>query len=149
MGKVAPLTQERRLLRLIHVGKRELDLDDDTYRNLLERITGARSCKGLPVAKLEAVLAEMRAKGFHVQQRRAPRHTAGSNRSPRISKIIAIWCAMRDAGVLDNPSFKALDAWCDQHTGGKPLKWAGTDELNACIEGLKSWAAREGVELVD
>ena len=43
-------------LAAIHLGKKELGLDDDTYRDMLEQVTGKRSAKGLNDDELVAVL---------------------------------------------------------------------------------------------
>lgn len=54
----------KKLIQLIHIGKSKLGLDDETYRALLVRVTGVDSCRRMSAEQLEAVLTEMRAKGF-------------------------------------------------------------------------------------
>ncbi|EEM6850015.1 DUF1018 domain-containing protein, partial [Salmonella enterica subsp. enterica serovar Montevideo] len=44
------------LIKLIHVARRDLQLDDDTYRAFLVQYTGKTSCRELTVAQLERVL---------------------------------------------------------------------------------------------
>jgi phage gp16-like protein len=46
-------------LARIHIMAAQLQLDDDTYRTLLERITGQRSAKDLTDAQRRAVLREL------------------------------------------------------------------------------------------
>ncbi len=41
------MTVDHKKLAVIHIVKRELDLDDDLYRDILERETGVRSAKDL------------------------------------------------------------------------------------------------------
>ncbi len=41
------MTVDHKKLAVIHIVKRELDLSDDVYRNILERETGVRSAKNL------------------------------------------------------------------------------------------------------
>ena len=48
----------------IHIAKSQLGLDDDTYRAILQRVTGLHSCAKMTVQQLENVLAELKAKGF-------------------------------------------------------------------------------------
>ncbi|HGC4094660.1 TPA: phage protein GemA/Gp16 family protein, partial [Escherichia coli] len=52
------------LIKLIHVARRELQLDDDTYRAFLMQKTGNISCRELTVTQLEQVLDAMKERGF-------------------------------------------------------------------------------------
>ncbi|WP_375639948.1 phage protein GemA/Gp16 family protein, partial [Bartonella sp. MM55XZML] len=51
-------------LAVLHMGKRALGLDDETYRALLYRLTGKQSAKDLSVLEKRLVVAEMKAFGF-------------------------------------------------------------------------------------
>ncbi|MFH4317263.1 phage protein GemA/Gp16 family protein, partial [Acinetobacter baumannii] len=44
------------LIKLIHVGKTKLGLDDELYRDILTSTTGKTSSKDLNLAQLETVL---------------------------------------------------------------------------------------------
>lgn len=61
------MNETKRLLTLVHVGRRELGLDDEDYRALLESVTGSRSAKGLKATQLEAVITVMKGLGFKVK----------------------------------------------------------------------------------
>lgn len=79
----------KRLLQLVR-GRRELGLEDEDYRTLLESVTGARSAKGLSVAQLDAVVTAMAA-GFKVKAKTPP---AGKRLSPPSSaRVQAPRCA--------------------------------------------------------
>lgn len=54
----------RALISRIKIAQKELGLDDATYRAVLERVTGKRSCADMDVAELESVVADMRSHGF-------------------------------------------------------------------------------------
>lgn len=43
------------LITLIHVAKNKLQLDDDTYRSVLQNATGEISCRKLTVSQLGKV----------------------------------------------------------------------------------------------
>lgn len=59
-----PKSDDRKApLRAVHASRRQLGLDDDTYRALLERVTGERSAADLDAAQLRRVLHEMRRLG--------------------------------------------------------------------------------------
>lgn len=145
MAPKVDINPERaRLIRVIHVGKRELGMDEDTYRDFLKNLTGKRSCSALSEDQLRIVRDAMKKKGFHVKPKSKGKR-AGNAKQPRINKITALWCALADAGVVENKSWEAMEAWCKTKTEGRPLAWAEPQELNKCIEALKSWSAREGV----
>ncbi|XLM22170.1 regulatory protein GemA, partial [Chromobacterium piscinae] len=63
-------TQDRqRLIRLIHVAKRELALDDDSYRAILQRIGRQASAADLSVPELNQVLEYLKRNGFKVRSK--------------------------------------------------------------------------------
>ncbi|BFU64734.1 gp16 family protein [Rodentibacter abscessus] len=51
----------------IHIGKAELKLDEDTYRQLLQGLTGKTSCRLMTAKELESVLNAMKKRGFKVR----------------------------------------------------------------------------------
>lgn len=54
----------QKMLAKIHLAKKELGLDDDMYRDLLEHTTGLRSCSKMTKVQLENVITELKIKGF-------------------------------------------------------------------------------------
>ena len=59
-----------RLIKLIHVARRELGMDDDTYRLLLsgmKGLGGATSTADLSVPNLYRVLEQLKQRGFKVR----------------------------------------------------------------------------------
>ena len=56
------------LLAKVHIGKKDLALDDDTYRAVLERVTGKESAKDCTLPELVRVVAEYRRKGWNPSQ---------------------------------------------------------------------------------
>jgi phage gp16-like protein len=71
-------------LKAVHASKRQLALDDDTYRDLLQRVTTKRSASELDAVQLRRVLSEMRRLGAvqptqpHPQGRSKPAHYPGT-----------------------------------------------------------------------
>lgn len=148
MSRVPSRNIRERHYRLLQVGKRELGMDDADYRELLRR-NGAKEKNGkysattMAVGELMQAVAEMRQKGFK------PKKGNTTWRDPRIKKITAIWIALADAGVVRDRSEAAMIKWCSRITNKARLEWAGSNELNACVEGLKEWARREEVTSVE
>lgn len=56
------------LIAKIHIAKKDLGLDDDTYRDVLVRVTGKDSCKLMTNAELVAVCREYKRLGFIPKQ---------------------------------------------------------------------------------
>jgi len=143
------------LVRLIHVAKRDLALDDDTYRAMLVAATGKDSSKDLSVPQLERVLAHMKKSGFTVKHK-APTKNARSSRHPpgtlsrplaqdaQSTKIRALWLSLHEAGTVRDPSEAALAAYVKRITGIDALQWLSTDQASRVIETLKKWQARTG-----
>ncbi|QLG90914.1 regulatory protein GemA [Pseudomonas yamanorum] len=79
-------------LSKIHIAKKDLGLDDETYRALLVRVAGVRSAKDLNPRQTGAVLAEFARLGWESapakkQGRKAPK--APSDRAKLVGKIEA------------------------------------------------------------
>jgi phage gp16-like protein len=144
----APKNIRDRHYRLLQVGKRDLHMADEDYRELLRRHgakqkDGKYSATTMSVAGLMQAVGEMKQKGFKPQ-------TGGTDwRRPRIEKITALWMALFDAGVVKKPDQGSMVKWCARITRKTRLEWATSYELNACIEGLKDWAHRERVQIIE
>lgn len=72
--------QRRATIAKIHIAKKELGFDDDTYRDVLWRVTGKRSCSKMNTLELDAVLKDMEANGF--KPKIAPQH----GKKPNVAK---------------------------------------------------------------
>ncbi|WP_323094327.1 gp16 family protein [Aeromonas hydrophila] len=142
----------KRLLTLVHVGRRELGLEDEDYRTLLESVTGARSAKGLSVAQLDAVVTAMKGLGFKVKGnttgRRSPPSTAHVQ-APEVRKLRAIWITMKQDGLLRDGSEDALGSYIKRMTananGGAGIHradWLTSVQAERVLEALKKWHIR-------
>ncbi|WP_193222237.1 gp16 family protein [Alkalilimnicola sp. S0819] len=91
--------RRRSELAKIHVAKKELQLDDDTYRAMLWSVARVRSAKDLDAAGREAVLDHLRARGFHGKPRRRVAQYPGTphnlDREAMLQKIEAQLTAMK------------------------------------------------------
>jgi phage gp16-like protein len=124
----------RRRLKAIHVGRRQLGLDEDAWRGLLERVTGQRSAAGLDLDQLADVIEELRRHGFTARRRELP--------SAQQRKIAAIWADLHAGGAVKDGSPKALDAFVKRQTGIDSLRWLPPEGCNKVIEALKAWQSR-------
>lgn len=140
------------LYKLLQVGKRELGWSEKTYREKLAEHgakpapDGRVSASSLDTRQLIDVLQAMHAAGFTPRRRNVK---TLDWREPRIKKIIALWCALADAGQVRERGYASMEKWCRSLTRVNKLEWASARALNDCIEALKSWAHRKGVQLRD
>lgn len=77
----------KRELAAIHVAKTQLGLDDDTYRAMLETLTGKRSAADLDWQGRKNVLDHLKSKGFSHQSKR--RADPSRHKAKLVSKIKA------------------------------------------------------------
>lgn len=144
----------KRLLKIVQVGRRELGLDEEDYRCLLESVTGARSAKGLSVAKLDAVITAMKGLGFKVKGgaqvagRRSPPSSA-KVQAPEVRKVRAIWITMYNDGFVRDGSDDALGSYIKRMTananGGAGIsrpEWLTSAQAERVLEALKKWHIR-------
>jgi len=140
-----------RYYRLLAVGKRQLGMDEETYRAFLAahgagEVAGRVSATAMDFGALVAAVEALRRQGFK-PRRKTVADGHANWRAPRIAKITALWCALADAGAIRDRSERAMLKFCAGQTGTARIQWATGAGLNRCIEALKSWAGRERVTL--
>ena len=146
-----PVTHRRRqLYAKVHIALKDLGIDDDTYRDLLENLYGVRSGTRLSDSQLVELIEYFEAQGFKPSKR--PPRRAGTSRladGRTQRKARALWLSLYHLGVVRNPSETDLMDFCRRVTGGKDrgiarLEWLDEDAAYKLIEALKAWAARDG-----
>jgi phage gp16-like protein len=133
-------------LAKIHIAKKALGLDDDTYRALLQRVGGVDSARDLDASARGRVLAELRRGGWKPKPPRAAASRVLAS-EPQARKIRALWLALFEAGAVRDPSETALAHYVRRQTGVERLQWLDTRQANRAIESLKGWAARVGAPI--
>lgn len=136
-----PQTARNRLIGAVHAARKAADLDDETYRAMLERITGKTSAKDLSDGELRRVLDHMN--GQKPGQRRfaPPRST-----NPVAKKARALWISLHALGAIEDASESALRAWVKRQYHVDDLAFIPASRGFAVVEGLKQWCARLGVD---
>ncbi len=140
-----------KLYTLLAVGKKQLAMDEDTYRAFLQKygakkVDGRVSASTMDFSDLFKAVEAMKKAGFVPAKKGITQHS-NDWRTARIKKITAIWFTLHEARVVKDISDKAMQHWCSSISKKPVLKWATSEDLNHCIEALKSWAARERVKL--
>lgn len=139
MATVQPANARQRLIKLIHVARRELGMDEPTYRTLLQFAGKADSTSKMAVPALLAVLERLQKAGFVIRPK------AGDRRqviNPDASKVRALWLFLHALGAVRDPSEMALAAYVKRIAKVDDLRWARGAATTALIETLKKWAMR-------
>lgn len=117
----------RGLIASVHIAKTDMQLDEDTYRALLEAVTGHDSAGKCTVLQLKAMLAEMRAKGWTPRPRVVP---VPAVLRPLHAKIAAL------CKSLDRPLSYAEAIITRQTKNCATLGTADRAQLTACVAAL-------------
>lgn len=154
-AKSGPDTERQRLVRLIHVGKRDLRMSEDIYRLLLKVATGKTSTTDMTVPELEKALEAMKAKGFKVRHKTRPHPNPSPkgrgatsrpvDQSAMVSKLRALWLDLHALGVVRDPNESALASWASNSRSPNvtaALQLLDYDQLDRAIERAKQWRAR-------
>lgn len=129
-------------VKAIYAGCRALGLDDETLRDLYERITAKRRLREMAPREKDAVVEELRRLGF-----RPGPGGSGARRldGPYAPKLRALWIAAWNLGLTRSRGDAALLAFVRRQTGLDHTRFLReqADAMRA-IEGLKAWLARDG-----
>ncbi|MCX5497303.1 regulatory protein GemA [Kaistia dalseonensis] len=137
-------------IAIIHVAKKQLQLEDDDYRALLIRVTGKASSRDMSEAERGLVVEEMRRLGFHLTppKSREPKVQPAAKGAldlggPNATKLRALWISGWNLGVVKDRADTALVAFVKKQTGIDHLAWL-RDPRDAAkaIEAIKAWLAR-------
>lgn len=139
-----PAETRQRLIKLIHVARRELGLDEDTYRTLLRTAGGADSTTLMSVPALKAVVEHAKRAGFKVRATAASaaRPDRRQDTSGEARKVRALWLFLHHLGAVRDPSERALAAYVKRIAKVDDMHWAPGAAMTKLIETLKKWAMR-------
>lgn len=138
-----------RLIKLIHVARRELSMADESYRAMLANLPalgGKTSSADLSIQGLELVLEQLKAKGFKIKPK--PRSTSRKRQErpladDRQSRLIRhLWLDLHKHGAVRDPSERALASFVCRMAKISALQWLSTDQASKIIEHLKKWRDR-------
>lgn len=127
------------MLAAIHVAKKQLGLDDDTYRAVLVRVTGKDSTRAMSEAERQRVVEEFRKAGFKKASKPSKTRAAGSYRA----KLQALWIALWNLGLINDPSDDAMTAFVRRQAKLDHTRFLfHHEDASAVIEALKDWMTR-------
>ncbi|PHM47109.1 gp16 family protein [Xenorhabdus miraniensis] len=143
----------QQLIRLIHIAKNKLQLDDATYRSALRAATGKSSCRNMTHAELKVAYNAFVARGFkrslNRSKQRVKPNLNGQMRAPEIGKIRAIWITMHQQKFVIDGSETALNKFVQRQTakmnggaGVAEVGWLSESLAWRVLESLKQWHSR-------
>jgi phage gp16-like protein len=154
----APAGDNRaRLIRLVHVARRDLRLDEETYRSVL-RAQGGESSAKMSVAQLLKAVDAMKSMGFKVASKGTASGRPALSQSRRSGgsgavagpvvlasdaesrKARAMWLTLHSIGQVRDPSERALLAYARRQTGVERMEWV--QDMVPVLEPLKKWLLR-------
>ncbi|WNY75953.1 gp16 family protein [Pasteurella multocida] len=96
-------------IQLIHIAKKQLGIDEISYQQMLERITGKNSTKQMTIKELDKVLSELEEKGFNNSAKKSRRSSSKTVKPTIVDKIRVVWRAMHANGIILDGSDQALN----------------------------------------
>lgn len=132
----------KKLLASIHIARKDMALEEESYRSLLCRVTGQTSAKELTEVQLRSVLSEFERLGWKKGQFQRQRFAAGNR--PDIRKVFAIWASL--ANHLECRGSRAgLRAFVKGQVGVSDPNFLNQAQAQKVIEALKAMQQRHGI----
>ncbi len=130
-----------RSIAAMHVAKKELGLDDATYRATLAQVTGKSSSAEMTEPERQKVLEHFRSKGFKGGSKGSRKPLEGAY----AGKLQALWIAGYNLGLVRDRDDRALLAFVKRQTGLDHVRFLRhAQDATKAIEGLKGWLERSG-----
>jgi phage gp16-like protein len=137
-----PVADTRAMLAKVHIAKKELGLQEDDYRAVIERVTGRTSSRDCTAQQLDTLLREFKRLGW----KGAPPVKARSQRA-QVRMIHAIFADIRPHLAVGDDS--TLRAFVQRMTkteanpaGVSAPEFLDGEQAGKVVEGLKAWRTR-------
>jgi hypothetical protein len=124
-------------LARIHILKKDLNLSDDEYRDLLQTLTGRRSAGDCSFEERSRIAA-------HLDKLKRAMQPNKVVRTPKEKKVLGLWGALQHAGIVQQSTLVPLSKWLQREGFPARLQWLNDEQLTKAIEQLKQWCARVG-----
>lgn len=125
---------------LINIAKKDLGLDDDTYRALLLRITGKSSLREMNERERISIVDDLKRRGFKPKSR--PGKSFPNATKAYIRLVHALWKSCAQKGVVQDGSRSALRAFVQNRTGVSDPDFLTYEQASPLIDTLKAMEAR-------
>lgn len=126
-------------IAIINIARQQLDMEDDTYRALLTRVTGVSSLREMTERQKIAVVDEMKRLGFRV---RTGGKALSASTKPYIRLVHALWKSCHRKGVIGDGSRSALRAFVKNRSDVDDPDFLTYEQASPVIDALKAMEAR-------
>ncbi|MFN4172768.1 MAG: gp16 family protein [Pseudorhodobacter sp.] len=146
------MTAARSLQRLIHVGCKQLGIDQETRRDLQLMLTGKASLADMDELELTAMVEGLKARGFETGFKGASKGRRPAAPRGDLRYLHVLWRLLGEAGAVKVPGRAGLNAFVRSQFEGKwksvpididALRDAG--QINDVMQALKAMCRRSGV----
>lgn len=141
-------------LAKIHIGKKQLHMDQQTYIDMLWTQGRVHSSADLDEYGRHKIIKYMEKCGVKFIKRKRKKSVTANASGYQISMINALWSNLANANVVKDQSQAGFRKWLQNATRGqheRRLGWSSAKFLpghvaSNVIEQLKKWCHRTGVE---
>ncbi len=130
----------RSQIAAIQIAKKQVGLDDDTYRDLCEEVTGKRSSAKMNSDERGQLLDALRKAGAKRPEKRV--RVEEDDKGGYLSVIKAIWLDLHALGEVRDDSDEALRRYVKRMTGIDHFRWLDGKKANHVINCLNEWRDR-------
>lgn len=140
-------TSRSQRIKAVHVARRALALTDESYRDVLRRVTNKDSAAKLTDRQLGMVLDEFKNLGWRPKPRTSRRTRNPGSNGAQLAKVRALWLSLYWLGEVNSNSDAALVAFVKRLTKREALQWLTPAQINQVIEALKDMCDRAGFQV--
>jgi len=124
-------------LAQIHIAKKALDLDDDTYRDILWTVCRAKSSADLDSQARFKLIAHFKYLGWKPVRKARAKVT-----DPKEKKIWSLLYQLKEAGGITTVSKITLRHQVEKYTKCSDVRFCNENQKSHVIECLKQWLER-------
>ena len=137
----------------IHAIAKTLAMSEDDRRHLMLQLVRKESCKDCNPRELAAVRSHMEGLQARMQGKASaakPASFAQPNFQQRKAQASAqerylhvLWRELCEAGKVNEPGERGLNAWTMRQCGVSSPRFASSDQLKSLVESAKLWLGRK------
>ncbi len=140
-------------IAILHVAKKQLAMDNDTYRDVLRAHGGAGSARDLDYDGFRAVMRHFEASGFVSRPKEKkggpsagdiPRGRPGMASRAQIKKIYAMWWGLGGSYYTPGKEFAALRSFLKKRFRVHHENFLTKEKAHGVIEALKNIGTKAG-----
>ncbi len=139
------------LIRKIHVGCRQLGIDQDTRHEMQLELVGKASLSDMSEPELLRVVSALEGKGFSSKSKGRGKHKAAPRADLRLVHVL--WSKLGHAGVLETPTRKGLNTFLRTQF---ETKWGSVPadvdmlrdhrQIDDVLQALMAWGKRAKID---